>query len=241
MTHSEIVCKVHETKFGLILKGGASQSATTTGEFYSTDKEMEDLLADSTSVKEFTERLESQLKHDTEAALLYIIGPMATLETLKDTTLDISTSGSGRMAILFEPTDEQRPGEGLEVGAEKDFLYTDNWGRHHFRYRALTVLEWRPISDLPPYVWTQNKGKISYPDSVRMFGNVVPYSRPDAWVQKHPQEALLEILRASHADRPDEVGPPYVILQVKTKSKKIHWLEKGVCPSWDEHVIEPSN
>jgi hypothetical protein len=67
----------------------------------------------------------------------------------------------------------------------------------------------------------------------------VSYNKPDSWIQDHPKEALLEMLKLGHAEEPELIGPPFVIMHVSRENdhkQKTRWIQRGVCPSWDETV-----
>ena len=245
--HVQTVCKVHEIKFGLLLKSGRSQGTSAEGDDYSTDKEIEDLLAVSTSAEEFKANLRSRFKQDIETELLYILDdPLITLHTLGTTAfrapipehLDVILM---RAADLFEPKGEHVLGEALEVRPESDPVFDPRTGLTAYHYWAPSVLGWHPIEDLKSSVTLIETGTtISYPDSVRMLSYPVAYNRPDSWVRIHPKEALLEMLKQGHEEQLEQIGPPYVLVHVVRRNgqkQSIQWVERGVCPSWTENVL----
>jgi hypothetical protein len=245
----ETVCKVHETKFGLLLKSGRSQGTTAQGDGYSTDKEVEDLLAASASAEEFKESLRLRFKQDVEAELIHAIdNPKVTPQTFSTTRMSSPIPAPWipvltRSALLFESDGQHRLGEALVVMPQSDPLPAGLPGRTAYRYWAPSTLGWHPIDDPHLHlsqVNPENGTPISYPASVRMFSYAVSYPKPDTWVRTHPKQALLEMLGLGHAEQPQEIGPPYVLVHVVLHNGKkpiTHWKERGVCPSWTEDIL----
>jgi hypothetical protein len=67
------VCKVHETKFGLLLKAGNPQGTIAEGAPYSTDKEVAELLAESKNAEEFKSHIRAKFKQGIEVELVYLL------------------------------------------------------------------------------------------------------------------------------------------------------------------------
>ena len=184
---SQTVCKVHETKFGLLLKSGRSQGTSAEGDDYSTDKEIEDLLAVSTSAEEFKANLRSRFKQDIETELLYILDdPLITLQTLGTTAFELPFRNTWTSYLCVRRTSltkgEHVLGEALEVRPESDPVFDPRTGLTAYHYWAPSVLGWHPIEDLKSSVTLIETGTtISYPDSVRMLSYPVAYNRPDSW------------------------------------------------------------
>jgi hypothetical protein len=239
---TETVCKVHETKFGLLLKDGRSQGRDFEGNVYSTDKVVEDLVATSTNAGEFKANLRRTFELEEEAELLYLSKwPNPTPKTVDYAIFDNPVPGSliprlGRGVLLIESDAGTRPGEVLMVWPKSSPVFNPWTGRHGYHYSATPYLDWNPIGRFASQVFDPETNTwLSFPASVQMFGRVVQYDRPDQWVQTHPSEALAEMLKLGHASFPEEVGPPYVIVHVtqrKDEKPMIHWVEKGVCRSW---------
>ena len=234
------VCKVHETKWGLLLKGGNAQGTTYQGDHYSIDKEVEAALEKSTSVADFENNLRLQYKKDIDAELAFLVqDPAVTPDNLEsigfDTPIPADTvSTLIRTVLMVRPADVS-PGEVLLVAPESPAISTDLMHRSKYRYWAPSIWGWHPTIDIRP----EPGGLITFPGPARMFGELVTYSKPDTWVQAHPKEAIMEMLGLGHQQFPGTIGPPYVILhviQAKGRKSKIHWIAKGVCPSWSEQV-----
>jgi hypothetical protein len=225
---------VHETKFGLLLKAGPSQGWASDGVEYSTDKEIKDLLVGSTSVKEFKAKLKLRLEQDIEAELVHMsANPVVTIQNLAiitwETPLpDLFIVNRFRNVSLFETGASNPLGEVLVVKPQSDPVVDLRSGTTKYRFSAITYAEWLPIHEFP------------VPGSVRMLANRVSYDRPDSWVQSHPREALLEMLKRGHEEHKEDIGPPYVLVHVlvsKNQKPRVRWVAKGVCPSWTEDII----
>jgi len=231
----ETVCKVHETRFGLLLKSGASQGTTTAGETYSTDKEVETVLKVSTNAEEVKANLRSRFKEDIEEELTYFVNDLAVGSHQKLGESPIPTpipdpliSALQRTVLLFEPDAANRLGEVLHVVPRSDpWADQITWPRM-YRYWAPAILNWHPIDDLKPHTTDPSSGTtVTFPESVRMFGIPFQYTKPDEWVRSHPREALLDMLEEANRLEPEEVGPPYVIVHVtrgKGPAQQIQWI-----------------
>jgi hypothetical protein len=65
------VCKVHQTKWGLLVKMGTEIAAGFDGHEYSTDEEIQALLKTSNNVEEFKTQVEAKYHADIDAELAY--------------------------------------------------------------------------------------------------------------------------------------------------------------------------
>jgi hypothetical protein len=235
------VCKIHETKWGILLKAGNSQGTNYEGNHYSTDKEIEDLLATSHSSTDFKTSLRSLFKSDIDAELAFLVqDPSVTPANLETASFDIPIPENLvptliRSVVLVNP-EEVSPGEVLLVVPKSDLISVGWMNRPKYKYWAPSIFEWHPLADIKPEAMGPH-GNITFPGPVRMFGELVTYTKPDAWVQAHPKEAILEMLGLGHTEFPNTIGPPYVLVhitQLKDRKSKIRWVSKGVCPSWAE-------
>jgi hypothetical protein len=242
----ETVCKVHDTKFGLLLKAGNAQGTTTAGVLYSTDKVVEDLLATTTSAEEFRTNLRLKFTQDIEAEIVYLDDdPKLTLQKLHSVLLvnPIPTPWIftlTRAVSLFDPDAQDPLGEVLFVRPESAPLLNPLTGTALYRYSAQSFGGWHRIDD-PSFqrVHAETNAPVPCPKSVRMLADPVAYTKDDAWVQSHPKAALLEMLRLGHSQKPEDIGEPYVIVHViqrKGQKRKVRWIEKGACPAWSEDV-----
>jgi hypothetical protein len=246
-TRQETVCKVHETKFGLLLKSGSSQGTTANGQLYSTDKEVEDLLTESQSAEEFKTNLRSKFKLDVESELVYLVnGQSVTPQTLTSDLFDSPIPEPiipelTRGVFLFQFSGEHKLGEALLVRPQSVPLSSSMGTKVTYRYSALSIFGWHPIDDFEPKVYEVETHRTkSYPQSIRMLSYAVAYGKSDTWVRTHPKQALLEVLSMGHDDKRDEVAPPYVIVHVtqgKDNEHTIKWINSGACPSWTETVF----
>jgi hypothetical protein len=239
--HSEDVCKIHETRFGLLAKSGDSQGSTETGEIYSTDKEIEDLLAANEDFDTFQSKLRMQFKHDIDQELALLVDdPTITSQNLEQSEMTVPIPEAlipvlTRSVIVFNTKKPEAPGTILKVEPQSEpvnsFIH-----RNAYKYWAPSTYGWHPVeyageSAAPP------KPATVLPPSIHEFAYVVSYSRTDEWVRKNPKSAITEILKQAHSEEPEMIGPPYVIVHVmlrKSKLPKVKWVSKGVCPGWSE-------
>lgn len=241
--HIEDVCKVHETRFGLLAKGGDSQGETETGELYSTDKEVEDLLSSSDNLEDFKTKVRVQFKQDIEQELVFLIDdPTVTSRNLDRFRMDLPIPDSLkpvllRSLVIFDTKTSDRTGKILLVVPQSS-PEIDSYGKRSYKYWAPSIAGWHDANDfflqpVPP------APSIVYPHSVNEFSYLVSYDKTDSWVQKHPRKAITEILNKAHIETPENIGPPYSIVHVIMKKfgpPKIKWVSKGVCPKWTESI-----
>jgi hypothetical protein len=237
------VCKVHETQFGLLLKGGSAH-VMGEGSPKSTDKEVQDLLTASSSVEEFESRLGAQFKEDVEREIAYQThAPRVTWNTLNAFHFEnaipiVLSTESNLTVVLFNPEFDQKSGLAFIVRPQSA---PDPEAPGYYSYSALLFANWSKVSDFRRTLTgkdaTGRVKTISFPASVRMLSYPVQYSRSDSWVQQHPKAALLEMLSKGHHEQKDVIGGPYTIVHVLTSSKKIKWIKFGSCPSWNEKSL----
>jgi hypothetical protein len=222
------VCKIHETRFGILLKSGAGVTVGPANQTSSVDAEIQDTLAKSKTVDEFKKTIRAQYKHDIQVivAKSYNVPVVAaeSLEMLKMShpipNRDIDALS--RTILLFEPS---KRGEILDVspGTQKIDDYFKNFTRVN--------IDWAPVESL---------AQRQLPLSVRMFGEQRPYYKPDDWVRTHPQQAMREMFQIAHSEDPNHVGPPYVMVHVIQAmgggKPRIDWVSKGACPSWTRAI-----
>ncbi len=235
----EIVCKVHDTKFGLLLKGGASQGKTVDGEDYSIDQEVKDTLESSRTVGEFKNKLRQQIVHGLDVEIEYMLnGINATADNIEEFPMaiplpSVPASQFARNISLFEPGATTASGELLLVQLESP-QDPKVLPRTEYHYVAHLISDWTPIAKID-FGHTDPEHEYKYPPSVRMLVKQVTYDKPDAWVRRHPQKALTEILDIGHQADPNGIGKPYVIVHVVRKQdggQDVAWLSKSVCPGW---------
>jgi hypothetical protein len=248
--HRENVCKIHETRLGLLAKSGDSQGETEAGELYSTDKEVRDLLNSSENLETFQSNLRRQFKEDIVQELVLIDGePGVTSQKLEKMMFEAPIpEGLVPMlikeVIMFDTNKPDLVGKVLTVVPQSTPIVDNNGtpitisGKHWYKYWAPSVAGWHVANDvteqpLPP------AAPLVYPSSVHQFAYGVSYEKPDAWVQKNPRQALQEILSKAHLQEPEMIGPPYAIVHVTSRKSglaKIKWVSKGVCPGWTESI-----
>jgi hypothetical protein len=236
--HISDVCKIHETRFGLLAKSGESQGVTESGEIYSTDKEVEELLVASENIESFQSKLRILFKQEIEQELAFLVDdPTVTSKNLERFNMyqpipEPLVSMLTRTAIMFDTSTSDDVGKVLLV-APQSVPMTDPRIGTYYKYWAPSLFGWHPANDATE----QTDPPIRFPPSVHEFTYLVSYAKTDAWVQKHPKQALTEILQQAHREKPESIGPPYAIVHVilrKSKSSKIKWVSKGVCPGWSE-------
>jgi hypothetical protein len=243
----ELVCKVHETKYGLLVKSGRSQSKDQNGQAYSVDGEVLKLLESTGSLNDFKAQLRAKIKHDIDAELAYIINEPSTFPENVESKLwengipEDLTINLFRGITIFPISEAQGRGEFLAVKPTGVLSGSDSLGRPLYRYWARAASEWHPLIDIASTIRTGNR-TITFPDSVRMLSYPVQYDRPNSWVLEHPQKALLEMLSKGVSEAPEKIGPPFVLVHVtispdKTK-EKITWHSRGVCPKWTTHLAK---
>ena len=137
-SRSATVCKIHETKWGILLKGGNSQGTTYKGAHYSTDKEVEDSLENSMSADDFENNLRLQFKRDIDAELAFLVqDPRTTPENLEVLSFDSPVPATVineliRTVLLVNP-EEQTPGKVLLVAAQSYVTSVDRTNRRPWR------------------------------------------------------------------------------------------------------------
>jgi hypothetical protein len=244
------VCKVHETKWGLLLKGGEESAVNFEGEKFSTDQEVQTLITTSTSANDFKAKLKSKFHYDIDAELAYDVvkanesipshGAHTRPPTPEDlesivfnTPLDADRSISmDRTILLMDSDTEGHKGQAFHMVPIYVPIRSSFSIQPTYHYIAAIDLDWHTISTLPTSARTA-RDIATFPPSVRIFMAPITYARPDEWVQQHPQDALLEMLRTGHDFDPIHIGEPYVIVHVVThagRPDKVQWISKGVCP-----------
>ncbi|WP_188760174.1 hypothetical protein [Edaphobacter acidisoli] len=241
--HIADVCKIHETRFGLLAKSGDAQGANHSGEIYSTDKEVEDLIASSKDLETFQSNLRLRYEHDIDEELALLVDdPSVTSENIEQIPMGKPIPHALiptllRMVVMFNTKATDVSGEVLLVRPESDEL-TDALGRNYYHYSAPSTLGWYPLSDISIKAPSPHF-QVSCPASVHEFSYFVPCEKPDPWIQKHPKETLKRLLDQAHRREPETIGPPYTIVRVilrKSRAPKVKWISKGVCPGWSESV-----
>jgi hypothetical protein len=248
--HRENVCKIHETRLGLLAKSGDSQGATETGELYSTDKEVEDLLNSSENLEIFQSNLRRRFKDDIVKELVLIDDdPGVNSQNLEKMRFDspipeVFVSILTRDVIMFDTNKSDFVGKVLLVEPQSTPIVDNNGtpitisGKHWYKYWAPSVAGWHDANDvieqpLPP------AAPLVFPSSIHQFAYSVSYEKTDAWVQKNPRRALEDIMSKAHQEEPEIIGPPYAVVHVTSResgSPKIKWVSKGVCPGWTETI-----
>lgn len=241
--HIADVCKIHETRFGLLAKSGDTQGANQAGEIYSTDKEVQDLIASSSDLETFQSSLRLKFKHDIDEELAILVDDSSvTSENIEQEPMDTPIPGPlismlSRMVVLFNTKAGDVTGKVLHVLPESDER-TDEFGRIHYKYWAPSTLGWHPLNDVYPKAPSPHS-RASCPASVHEFSYFAPCEKPDTWIQKHPKETLKRLLVQAHRSDPESIGPPYTIVHVVTMKSKVplvKWVSKGVCPAWSDNV-----
>ncbi|WP_158788065.1 hypothetical protein [Granulicella sp. L46] len=236
------VCKVHSTKWGLVLKAGVAAGTSASGESYSTDAQLKQLIDDSVSIEDLEQKLRSQYVRDIDTELAYILNdPNVTAQTVERTVFPTPVPidlipAMDRLILLVPNDDIAIPADTLTVDPFSEPLPAPYYGK--FRYEAFTPVNWVPVQTLPHKVLMDGKWK-TFPDSVQIFSYPVQYDRENSWVIGHPQQAILEILNIGHHEDSLGIGPPYVILHVtrtKTHKNVYHWISKKPCDSWTSDV-----
>ena len=209
--HLEDVCKIHETTFGLIVKSGTSQGTRSSGESYSTDKEVEDQVAQATDLSDLQVRLRVRFKDDIEEELAFLIdNPRITKQYLPQSPMDTPVPEwlilrSIRSIITVDTNKPAAPASALLVeAASKHFK---NGDRDFFTYWAPAMLNWHPVDD-PEFPVAVTPHPIIMPKSMRQFSNATSYLKDDAWTMENPEKAIREVLDKGHAEHPTDIGPP---------------------------------
>jgi hypothetical protein len=245
--HKENVCKIHETRFGLLAKSGDSQGETESGELSSTDREVEDLLSSSENLEIFQATLRLRFKNEIEQEIVLLVNdPEVTTQNLAAQRMispiptPVITTLS-RSIVMFDTKKPDFVGKFLLVEPQSAPIVDDygrpvitSSGKQLYRYWAPSVFNWHDANDVPPLA-----SSLVYPSSVHQFAYGVSYERTNAWIQKNPRRALTEILSKAHQEEPETIGPPYAIVHVISRKPglpKIKWVSKGACPGWTENI-----
>ncbi len=233
----QLVCKIHETPVGLIVKSGNTQGLRQTGASYSTDKEVKDLSEKSAGTRVFEDTLRILFKRDVQEELAFLVddpeinGSNIDRYKMQNPLPDGLTPSLSRTVILFDLANQDLIGKALVVQPASDRIPNESDTR--YKYWAPSLFGWHPANDIFPTP-KPPLPRLIYPPSVHQFAYLVSYGRTDDWVQKNPDRAIREILRKGHSQEPHTVGPPYVIVHVVAGNKgpKVKWISRGLCPSW---------
>ena len=139
---------------------------------------------------------------------------------------------------MFDTSVPDDKGKILLVQPQSDQLIDPLLGPY-YKYWAPSIFGWHNVDTAG--LGVDSPHPISYPHSIHELAYPVSYPKADAWVQKHPKQALMEMLQQGHLEMPEEVGPPYVIIHViwsKSKPPKVKWVSKGKCPGWSKRRCE---
>jgi hypothetical protein len=239
--HVANVCKIHETRFGLVAKSGESEGVTESGEIYSTDKEVRDLLNAAQDAKTFKSDLRRLFQQEMDQELAFLVDdPNVTGQNVELTQMATPIphglkAGFSRTVTLFDTTVPGDGGNILYVQAQSD-QKIDPLSTPYFNYRA-SLLAWPDVETL--VLEFDSPNQISFPRSVHELAYPVSYSRTDAWIQENPKQALEELLQKGHSEKPEDIGPPYTIIHVicsKLKRPEVKWISRGACPGWSENL-----
>jgi hypothetical protein len=237
----ELVCKVHQSSFGIVAKDGLIEGFDKNGQHYSIDKEIHDFVNSTYSAEEFRSSIRDRYIADIWAQVAYLVSqPEAAPESLESETwgtavpkitkemeqrsLILVSSEGGNIKVqqlLVNPN--SRPGP---FGGFRYFVSAGS-GQH-----ASSPPDWETIKSekqLRPQDMTHS--------SLLQFGVWIDYPRDDSWIQSNPKEAVLEVLQQAATQFKGDVGPPYAVLHVRPTSKSnkpfsIQWISRGKCPSW---------
>jgi hypothetical protein len=241
---SALVCKLHETPFGLVAKDGNIEGFDRTGEKYSIDKELSGLVSSSHSAGEFRDSVRVRYVDDLWGQLAYLLSEpdadTASLmsETFSDPMPELTKKMEQRSLILLSNDDGTPKLEQFLIFPDSKWLLGGRF--RYFLYSPGTSFspEWFPItSDL---VRDERDTKHR---SLHQFGLWIDYNRGDSWIQTHQKQAIREVLDQATKKFEGEVGPPFSIVHVfvrKVRSKNdtrsktlvVKWKSKGKCPSW---------
>jgi hypothetical protein len=241
--HVANVCKIHETRFGLLAKSGESQGVTERAEIYSTDKEVEDSLNAAADLESFQSELRLRFKEEIQQELVLLIDdPHVTSQNLERFKIALPIPKwvvpmLTRTIIVFNTKVPSAEGKILLVAPESIPIQDQLLGTL-YRYWAPSLFGWHPVETAdelarPP------RPAIILPPSIHEFTYLVSYPKTDAWVQEHPRQAITEILEQAHREQPEDIGPPYAIVRVslrRSKLPKVKWISRGVCQGWSETV-----
>ncbi len=245
--HVADVCKIHQTRFGLLAKSGESQGDAGIETTYSTDKEVEDLLASAHDLASFQFELRLKFKRDIDEELAILVDdPSITWQNIEEKEMREPIPRPlvpklTRMVILFDMRDPKGSGKILMVRPQSHEGSLLRGGHLHkfFKYWAPSVAGWHPAEDIEEEIAPGVRPTVS--PSIHEFSFLTRYDKPDDWVRAHPKQALLEMLDKAHREEPESVGPPYTMVHVvqrKTKLPKVKWVAKGVCPKWTEETYK---
>jgi hypothetical protein len=242
----EDVCKIHETRFGLLIKAGDAYVTRETGEEYSTDQEIQELLRSSDNMEDFQTRLRERFESEIEEEMVILIdNPAITTANLHQAKMSKAfprqwTLTLERNVIMFDTNKPDSVGK-LLISRPDSYEDPDFFGRNFYQIGAESV--WQLLSDSHPMLLL-SESPLVYPRSVNQFAYAVSYEKTDDWVQAHPQKAIEEILDRGYKERPDQIGPPYSIVHVKIRpsgSSKVEWKLRGSCPKWSNSINADSN
>jgi len=246
----KLVCKIHETKFGILAKSGTTQGITESGIDYSTNKVVEELIESSATSEDFQAAVKQRYSDDIMQELVYLINdPRVTSATISRFSMKSNLSPTfaqsfSRTLVLLDTSNQNGQMRVLEMLPRSASISALD-GSSGYRYYSDTNMDWDDVRHI--YVRPIDSTRTPYPPSVHMFSIPISYEKPDAWVQLHPKESLLEMLRKGTKEHSGDVGPPYSIVHVILENKTgpqnsskgkatIIWVLRGKCPFWDESV-----
>ncbi len=234
---SELVCKIHQTKLGLIGKTSVLEGFTASGEDYSLEEEIVNAIKIAPSAEQFRLAIRNEyvddiweqmafLLHDPSLRTKQQISNVRNFGPMPEATKEFEFRNLFLIAI--EHNDLKFRQLMVEPASRPTLT-----GNQYF----VDVLDWVEISN----TLLRDKYDRLHP-SLHQLGVWVKYDKDDAWIVQHPESAIREVLALSHEAYPTTVGPPYAIVHVhmspagmgsSRKSQiKFEWIAKGKCPSW---------
>jgi hypothetical protein len=241
----EEVCKIHQVHGWLLIKSGPSQSLDRYGRDYSVDAEVKKLTDESPSVGELKNDLKDKFLEDEIEVIRWYVAQFAP-ETLSEPNPlthyfenPISPNvKENRVVTLIGYDTDQLVNLTLDATPKS---YRDT-GDARFPYRFAVNAKWIPT----PFDSGPMK-LLAYPGEPP-----VKSAHPDEWITKNPAKAIREVLKNAHDGFPNEVGPPYTIVHIRSARKssrtadafdgskqriRIDWVEKGACPGWTTDLL----
>jgi hypothetical protein len=217
----ESVCKIHETRFGLVTKDGNTEGFNRTGQHYSLDKELSELIETASSSAEFRQIVRDRYIADIYAPMAFLVRdwPLETDPALIsserwDTPIPPITKEMQQRSLLLITNDKG------SVKVEHLVLYPDSQPNPSggFKYfinspNGKGFPDWRTINSKV----LRDESDKKHP-CLHQFGLWVNYDRSDAWIQENPEQAIREVLKMAADKFKVEVGPPFVILRVNAPS-----------------------
>lgn len=235
---SQVVCKIHETKLGLVGKGGALVGFTDTDQEYSLDKELRERIRVAESANSFRDQLDALYTKQIVSEIDFLLrAPGQTAEELEAHTF--TSEMPDKLSMLETRNVFLIDSDGTQLALRQLMVFPASARRPFggFRYYIQST-HWLKLDGTQ---FREPEDQIH--PSLNQLALYVHFPKEDTWIQAHPREALVELLQQATKQYPDDVGPPFSIVHISLVRDKAArapakiryaWIRRGKCPSWTD-------